>query len=63
MVDGYAIHLNARKELSEAGGGVGLVPSFTDLVMWAVLAGEHDLAQAQRWTRTPVLTLITAPEP
>ena len=63
MVDGYAIHLNARKELSEGGGGVGIVPSFTDLVMWAVLAGQHDLAKAQRWTPTPARTLTTDPEP
>ena len=44
MVDGYATHLNARKDLAESGGGVGIVPTFTDLMMWAVLAGQHDLA-------------------
>ena len=28
MVDGYATHLNARKELSESSGGVGIVTTF-----------------------------------
>ena len=44
MVDGYATHLNVRKELAESGGGVGITPAFTDLMMWAVLAGQHELA-------------------
>eukprot|EP00964_Phaeocystis_antarctica_P086889 scaffold55064_cov49-Phaeocystis_antarctica.AAC.2 len=44
MVDGYATHMRARKDLAESGGGTGIVPTFTDLMMWAVLAGQHDLA-------------------
>ena len=48
MVDGYATHLNARKDLTESGGGVGITPTFTDLMMWAVLAGQHELATVLR---------------
>ena len=37
LVDGYAKHLKVRKELAPAGDG-RVVPTFTDLMMWAVLA-------------------------
>lgn len=48
MVDGYEAHLAARRELDEQGG---LKPNWTDLMMWAVLSGQHELAEAL-WEKT-----------
>jgi len=45
MVNGYSVHLDVRRELAHDGGSDGrITPMFTDLMMWAVLAGQHELA-------------------
>lgn len=45
MIDGYAFHLDARRELGP------LKANWTDLMMWAVLSGQHSLAEAL-WCET-----------
>jgi hypothetical protein len=41
MVNGYSVHLDVRRELANDGGGdARITPMFTDLMMWAVLAGQ-----------------------
>ena len=41
MVDGYGMHLEARKDIARQGDGDGRIsPMWTDLTMWAVLAGQ-----------------------
>jgi hypothetical protein len=55
VVDGYRDHLDARMEMGTTWKGTtwrgGLRPNWTDLMMWAVLSGQHDLAEAL-WEKT-----------
>lgn len=46
-IDGYDVHLLARYQLE----GPGYETSFTDLLMWAVLSGQHQIASLL-WTKT-----------
>ena len=54
MVDGYGMHLEARKDIARQGDGDGRIsPMWTDLTMWAVLAGQHELA-IELWSKVRV---------
>lgn len=55
VVDGYAFHLEARRAAGQ------MSPNWTDLMMWAVLSGQHDLAEAL-WEKTssPIRSALMA---
>ena len=53
MVDGYGMHLDVRRQLARDVHGDGdgrITPMWTDLTMWAVLAGQHELA-IELWSK------------
>ena len=68
MVDGYGYHLDVRKELSAEMGEKERLPgapcmraNFTDLMMWAVLSGQHEMASFL-WEKTsePIRAAVMA---